>query len=57
VDLNHDERGLDAINKLRRKLQLLALQHLRDVQVEEVAVEDRLHDSGHDSDDIIESFK
>ena len=37
-----------------RKLKLLALENLRDVKIEEVAVEDGLDTSGNDGDDIVE---
>ena len=40
-----------------RKLKLLALENLRDVKIEEVAVEDGLNASRHDSDDVVESLK
>jgi len=38
-------------------LQLLALQHLGDVQIEEVAVQDRLNDASHNCDDIVEALE
>ena len=41
---------------LGRQLQLLALEDLGDVEVEEVAVEDGLHASGHDGDDVVEAW-
>ena len=37
------------------KLEFFALQDLRDVEIEEVAVEDGLNASRHDSDDVVES--
>ena len=37
-----------------RKLKLLALENLRDVKIEEVAVEDGLDTSGNDGDDVVE---
>ena len=39
------------------QLQLLALQHLGDVQIKEVAVQDRLNDASHNRDDIVEAWK
>lgn len=41
---------------LRRKLQLFALQHLGNVEVEEIAVQDRLDGSGEDRDQIVVSL-
>jgi len=38
------------------QLQLLSLQHLGNVEIEEVAVEDGLHAPGHDSNDVVEAF-
>jgi len=38
------------------KAELLALQHLGDVQVEEVAVQDGLHHAGHDGDQVEEAL-
>ena len=38
-------------------MELLALQDLRDVEIEEVAVKDGLNASRHDSDDVVESLK
>ena len=37
-----------------RKLKLLALENLRDVKIEEVAVEDGLDTPGNDGDDVVE---
>ena len=42
---------------LSRQLQLLSLEHLGDVQVEEVAVEDGLDAAGDDGDDVVEAWK
>ena len=42
---------------LCRQLQLLSLEHLGDVQVEEVAVEHGLHAPGHDGDDVVEAWR
>jgi len=39
------------------KHDLLPCHHLGHIQVEEVAVEDGLDDTGHNSDDVIEAFK
>jgi len=39
------------------KHDLLAGHHLGHVQVEEVAVQNRLNDASHDSDDVIEAFE
>lgn len=41
---------------LRRKLQLFALQHLGDVEVEEIAVQDRLDGPGKDRNQIVVSL-
>lgn len=41
---------------LRRKLQLFALQHLGNVEVEEVAVQDRLDGSGEDRNQVVVSL-
>lgn len=41
---------------LRRKLELLSLQHLGDVEVEEIAVQDRLDSSGEDRNQIVVSL-
>ena len=37
------------------KLKLLALQNLGDIEIEEIAVQNRLNASSHNSDDIIEA--
>jgi len=39
------------------KHNLLARHHLGHVQVEEVAVQNRLDNTGHDSNDVIEAFE
>ena len=38
------------------QLQLLPLQHLGDVQVEEIAVQDCLDTASHDGDHVVEGF-
>ena len=38
-----------------RKLEFLSLENLGDVQVKEIAVEDRLNAAGNDGDDVVES--
>ena len=40
-----------------RKLKLLALENLRDVKIEEVAVEDGLDAPGNDRDDVVEALE
>jgi len=40
---------------LCRKLKLLSLEDLGDIQVEEVAVKDGLNAAGHYGDDVVES--
>ena len=42
---------------LSGQLQLFAFQHFGDVQVKEVAVQDRLNDTSNNGDDIIEAWK
>jgi len=38
-----------------RKLEFLSLENLGDVQVKEIAVENRLNAAGNDGDDVVES--
>ena len=45
------------LHRLGWKLQLLSLQDLRDVEIEEVAVEDGLDAAGDDGDDVIEALR
>ncbi len=41
---------------LSRKLEFLSFENLGDVQVKEIAVEDRLNAAGNDGDDVVESW-
>lgn len=40
-----------------RKLQFLALEHLCNIKVEKVTIEERLHAAGHDRNDVVETFE
>ncbi len=54
-DMNEAVVCFPARTFLGRQLKFLAFQHLGDVQVEEVAVEDGLDAPGDDCDDIVKS--
>jgi len=39
------------------KLELFAFQNFRNVEIEEIAIQNGLNDTGDDSDDIVESLE
>ena len=45
------------MRSLGGQLEFLALENLRDVQIEEIAVEDGLDTAGDDGDDVVESLE
>lgn len=52
-----ESAGSLRLRLLRRQAQLLAFQHFSDIKVEEVTVEDGLHQTGHNGDHVKEAFE